>query len=161
MSSMLHPRLKAAVKAATRRAIDAMPAVGETQRQAAARVCGVGVERFSRWCSDEGDELITFAAAIALEREAQVPIYGALFADLTGHRLVAADGGAEGARDVMAGLCRLVGTHGSAVATISDALADGRVSPREAEAAMAALAGEKVAITALERQLVALKAGEG
>lgn len=159
--SSLHPRQRAAVKAATRRAIDALPAVGETARQAAARILGVTDGTVSKWCADHYDEMLPIGAALVLERESQMPVYAAMFAELTGHRLVAADGDNGGTASLVAGLCRLVGSHGSAVSTISEALADGKIVPREAVDGLAAIASVESAIVEMKRQLTAISCGEG
>lgn len=158
--TVLHPSQRAAVKAATRHAMDALPAIGETQRQAAGRVLGVGPDRVSRWCADHVDELIPLASALVLERESQMPVFAALFAAATGHRLVPIAGGEAPAADLIGGLCRLVGSHGAAVAVISEALADGRATAREAGDGLAALAQVESDIVELKRRLTAIRAGE-
>ncbi len=141
--------LMAMIKAATRALVLACkgPSVVKS-------LTGVSDGQVSRWQGDAYPDVIPGWAVGALEFHCQQPAYTRMMAGLTGHRLVPiaedSDGGNPNARDFVGDLVSVTGAASKVTAGLSQALADGHVTPGEAK-------GELANIAVLERELTGTK----
>jgi hypothetical protein len=158
------PGLIVALKHATRLAVDALTVAGESGPQRAARLLGVSEGTISKWCRDGYDETVPAWALFWLESLGQRPTFAGALAELTGHRLVPVadeDGGTPKTAALVDGLVKTVGSGAAVAQTLAASLADGRVTPREAQESLAAVGALEADLCGLKRDLAQVAGGEG
>lgn len=146
------PLIRARIKAATR---ELVAAVGGNS--AAAGIAGISAGLMSRAASDERDDLLPFAAAIALETAAGMPVMASLFDDLTGHVVQPAEGGVSAGDGITDRMVAIVGEAADVTKTLAEAVRDGRVTPREAAGALGEIGDLERVLVATKKDLVRIK----
>lgn len=116
------------VKAATR---DLVERCGGVVR--AGQITNVSKSEISRWQSVGDEGIITVPAALALEAECDAPLVTAVMADLNGRRLSDEAIEGEAARCLVRDHSTLMRHAAEVTAAMADAMADGTVTPAEAE----------------------------
>lgn len=140
------------VKAATR---DLIRMAGALER--AAEIAGVSSSQLSRCQSAGNDDLISMRAALRLERECGMPLVTAAMAEAQGRRVV-------DPRDADAAGC-LLGAYTGVLtgnaelqSAMAHALADGTVTPAEADLIARHITGTENALIQLKQALAGIKA---
>jgi hypothetical protein len=158
-TSRLPPGSRAALTAATRAAIAALGSPASTGPAAAAEMLNASAGLISKWGSETYAESPSIEVAALIELTSGAPIYAAVFAALTGHRLVAiaAD---ETRIDLIGGLHGLGAAVHRLLAEWHAAADDGRVVPREARELLAAVTDLQTLLADLARELARVAAAE-
>lgn len=115
------------LKAATR---DLVTACGGLAR--AAEIAGVSDTTVSRWQLPHHGDVISLTAALALEAECRWPAVTAAMAGVNGRALAEPEAVPAGG-NLMAGVAALTRDQGELMAAFGAAIADGRVTPAEAD----------------------------
>lgn len=120
-----HYRMKAAQR-------DMIAAAGGIER--AAKIVGYSKTEVGRWNNAECPDLMGLASLWVLEAETGRPLMTAALAELSGHRLSDPKEASEAEADIMRGYAELCRKAGDMMATMAAALADGKITPAEAQA---------------------------
>lgn len=116
------------VKAATR---DLVARCGGVVR--AGEIAHVSKTEISRWQSVGDEGIVTIPAVLALEADCGVPLVTSVMADLQGRRLSDATTDGAGAACLYRDHADLMRRSAEVTAAMAEALADGSVTPAEAE----------------------------
>lgn len=116
------------MKAATR---DLFARCGTLAR--CAEITSLSDSQLSRWQSIGSPEIISIPAAMLLEADCGAPLVTAVMADLHGRRLSDAEASGAAASCLFRDYGALARQFGEVAASMADALADGTVTPTEAE----------------------------
>lgn len=149
--------LMAMIKAATRALILACGGAATVKS-----LTGASDGQISRWQGDAYPDVIPAWAVGVLEFNCQQPAFTRMMAGLTGHRLtpIAEEGGDEpGSRDFVGDLVSVAGAASKVTAGMSDALADGKVTPGEAKGGLANIASLERELTVAKRRLSVVAGG--
>lgn len=126
----------------------------------AGEIADVSKSEVSRWQSATSDDIISLPAALALETECGVPLVTTAMAELNGRRL-------SDPRESEVNTC-LLGAYTDVASGLSEylkamsgALADGKLTPAEAEVVDRSLVGCEAAIAQLRLVLARIKAEGG
>ncbi len=120
-----HYRMKAAQR-------DMIAAAGGIER--ASEICGYSKSTVGRWNQADGKELMPLDALWVLEAETAMPVMTGALAELSGRRLSDPREVADAEADIMRGYAELCRKAGDMMATMAAALADGKITPAEAQA---------------------------
>ncbi|WP_274426775.1 phage regulatory CII family protein [Chelativorans sp. YIM 93263] len=143
------------IKAAQR---DLIAAAGGIER--VAEIVGYGKSTVGRWNHGDSPDLMPLDAVWMLEAETSSPLVTSALAELSGRRLTDLQRENETAADIMRGYADLCTKAGELMATMANALADGRVTPAEATAYDRRLAELSDLIAACRKQAASVR-GEG
>lgn len=141
------------IKSATR---DLVKACGTLER--CEKICATSDSHISRWQKSTHPDIINVSAALALEADCGIPYVTKVMAELNGRRLsdLEADGYVPLAT-VHAEHAESMRAASEALATMASALADGKITPAEAEAADRAYAELATAVSRFRMSLAKLK----
>jgi len=140
------------VKAATR---DLIKVCGGVVR--AGEIACASKSEVSRWQSVGDEGIIPITAMLALERDCGEPFVTRVLADLNGRRISGPDEAPETSSSVMSDHAEVVRAAAEMMMTGAKALADGKVTPAEAEMFDRAVSELECAVAPLRRTLAALK----
>jgi hypothetical protein len=141
--------------AATR---DLVTACGGVER--AAGLASVSTSQVSRWQSAQHEDTIPLLAALALEADSGLPLVTAAMAAAHGRTLTDAASGAAAA-SVAHVMADVVGATGEVMARHSAAMADGRLTPAEAETLDRTVGALDRKVESLRQHLALVKCGGG
>lgn len=141
------------IKAATR---DLVTRCGGVVRSG--EIANVSKTEISRWQNSAGEDIISLPAALALEAECGVPLVTAVMADLNGRRLSDEAAAGESAASLFRDHAELMRKSAEVASTMAEALADGTVTPAEAERVDAAARELDIALDAMRRSLAGVRA---
>lgn len=141
------------IKAATR---DLVTRAGGVVR--AGEIANVSKTEISRWQNTAGEDIISLPAALALEAECGVPLVTAVMADLNGRRLSDEAAGGESAASLFRDHAELMRKSAEVASTMAEALADGTVTPAEAERVDAAARDLDIALDQMRKSLAGVRA---
>lgn len=141
------------IKAATR---DLVTRCGGVVR--AGEIADVSKTEMSRWQNAGGDDIISLAAALALEAECGVPLVTAVMADLNGRRLTDEAAPGESASCLFRDHAELMRKSAEVASTMAEALADGTVTAAEAERVDGAARDLDAALDQMRKSLAAVRA---
>lgn len=144
--------IKQMLKSASRAAVLAAAAPGSTGPQRVEQITGYAQGSISRWCGEAHKDLMPLDVACLLEFTTQAPVFARAFAALTGHRLVPVEPDAKDVDEVQH-LVRIATTGAGLTQAIGDAIADGRLTPREREALRQHLRKHHDVLADFEREL--------
>lgn len=144
------------IKAATR---DLIKLTGGLER--ASSIASISTTQLSRWQSPHHADLITLSAALALEAECGVPLVTRAMAESTGHRVVSADAEHGDVTSLLAVQATMMEAQGLLAGEVARALADGRVTPTEAESIRRVAGVLEEGLTSLRAAVARVKADGG
>lgn len=154
LPSALFFRLKAATRAAT--AALGSPALSGAR--ACAEVTGASAGSVSRWGAEGYDDTPSLAAAALIELTSGAPHYAALFAELTGHRLVAIADDEAPVPALPTAVHELARRVHRALAALHEAQLDGVIVPGEARACLDDLSAITAAAAEVSARLAPIAA---
>lgn len=142
------------IKAATR---DLVKACGGIER--AAEISHAGKSTVGRWQHAGEEDIIPLPAVLALEADCDRPYVTRVMADLNGRGLTDAQATETAAGCLTSHHNAVMGRFAEMTSEVAAAMADGTVSPAEAEMVDRGAAEMMRAVEAMRRGLAALKAG--
>ena len=143
------------IKAATR---DLVKACGGVERSA--EIAHVSKSEVSRWQVVTDESVLPIPAAVALENECGLPFVTTVMAELNGRRLTDGAEGGGSAASVAARHAEVIRAAAELMANGVQALADGTLTPAEAEIFDRTAAEVQRALAPLRLDLAAAKAGD-
>lgn len=143
------------IKAATR---DAVVRCGGVIRSG--EIAIASKSEVSRWQSVTDPDIITIPAALALEAEIGVPLITSVMASLNGRRLSDASESGDSAACLFRDHADLMRKSAEVQSTMAEALADGSVTPAEAERVDSAARALDIATDQMRKSLASVRAGQ-
>jgi hypothetical protein len=141
---------KAVWKAATKRAIH------EIGNAEAAALAGLSPGALSRMAAGHHPDLLPLDAALAIADASGTRAFAEVFADMAGCRLACRRGEDDPAPAALPALAAAISEAAEFVHVAAQALADGKVSPREAHDLLRVIGDHAAAMADVERGLTAL-----
>lgn len=125
------------IKTATRALIAACAVPGTSGPERVEQITGYSRGQISKWGSDSFPVIMPPEVIFLLEFTVQKPIFAGVLATLTGNRVepIASDDGVT-AQTLMGEVVGLAGSHSRFMTSLTDGLADLKVTPAEAKRAL-------------------------
>lgn len=148
------------IKTATRALVAAMAVPGSTGPERVEQLTGYSRGQISKWCSDSFPVMMPPEVLFLLEFTAQKPIFAGLLAALTGHQLVSiSEADPVDGHTLMNGVVDLTGSHSRFVTSLTEGLADMRMTPGEAKASLKAGMSHQDQLNQMLKRLAEIASG--
>lgn len=162
-STLLPDGIVPLIKIATRALIAACAVPGSTGPRRVEELTGASAGTISRWQGDAHPDIIPTAVVFLVEFTIHKPVFSRVLAELTGHRLVPiADDERADPGDIdglTADLIHIVGSGSRVGAQLGAALADRKVTRREARETLTVIGEHEERLTTAKRRLARLADG--